>query len=43
MKQVEPEKLDYMHYLPIFFDGLVDKTEPSGRFRSACAQLLYDQ
>merc|ERR1719482_167291 len=26
--KVEPEKLDYMHYLPIFFDGLVDKTEP---------------
>jgi hypothetical protein len=26
--KVEPEKLDYMHYLPIFFDGLLDKTEP---------------
>ena len=26
--EVEPEKLDYMHYLPIFMDGLVDKTEP---------------
>jgi hypothetical protein len=26
--KVEPEKLDYMHYLPIFMDGLVDKTEP---------------
>jgi hypothetical protein len=26
--KVEPEKLDYMHYLPIFFDGLIDKTEP---------------
>lgn len=26
--KVEPDKLDYMHYLPIFFDGLFDKTEP---------------
>lgn len=26
--QVEPEKLDYHYYLPIFFDGLRDKEDP---------------
>jgi len=26
--KVEPDKLDYMHYLPIFFDGLLEKQEP---------------
>jgi len=37
--KVEPEKLDYMHYLPIFFDGLVDKTEP---FSFLCLQGVND-
>lgn len=27
-EQVPVEKLDYHHYLPIFFDGLRDKEEP---------------
>eukprot|EP00753_Platysulcus_tardus_P017584 PLAT6441.11.p2 GENE.PLAT6441.11~~PLAT6441.11.p2 ORF type:complete len:290 (+),score=144.30 PLAT6441.11:69-938(+) len=26
--KVSPDKLDYHHYLPIFFDGLREKTEP---------------
>lgn len=26
--QVEVEKLDYHHYLPIFFDGLREKDTP---------------
>ena len=26
--QVDLEKLDYHHYLPIFFDGLREKEEP---------------
>lgn len=26
--QVEIEKLDYHHYLPVFFDGLREKREP---------------
>lgn len=26
--KVEPDKLDYHHYLPIFFDGLREKEEP---------------
>ncbi|KAL0482012.1 parkin coregulated protein [Acrasis kona] len=26
--KVDPEKLDYHHYLPIFFDGLREKEEP---------------
>lgn len=26
--KVEPDKLDYMHYLPMFFDGVFDKTPP---------------
>jgi len=26
--KVEPEKLDYHHYLPIFFDGLREKADP---------------
>lgn len=26
--KVEPEKLDYHHYLPIFFDGIREKEEP---------------
>jgi len=26
--KVEPEKLDYMHYLPIFFDGIIEKAAP---------------
>jgi len=26
--KVEPERLDYVYHLPIFFDGLLEKTEP---------------
>jgi len=26
--KVEPERLDYVHHLPIFFEGLLEKTEP---------------
>merc|ERR1719436_311306 len=26
--KVEPERLDYMFHLPIFFDGLLEKAEP---------------
>lgn len=26
--KVEPEKLDYVYHLPVFFDGLLEKTEP---------------
>jgi hypothetical protein len=26
--QVDPDKLDYHHYLPIFFDGIREKEEP---------------
>jgi len=26
--KVEPERLDYGHYLPIFFDGLLEKAKP---------------
>merc|ERR550519_486076 len=29
--KVDIEKLDYHHYLPIFFDGLREKEEPSKR------------
>ena len=28
LTQVDIEKLDYHHYLPIFFDGLREKEEP---------------
>ena len=27
-KQVDVEKLDYHHYLPIFFDGIREKEDP---------------
>jgi hypothetical protein len=30
---VEVEKLDYHHYLPIFFDGIRETQEP---YRCAC-------
>jgi len=26
--KVEPERLDYLHHLPLFFDGLLEKVEP---------------
>jgi len=26
--KVEPERLDYVHHLPMFFDGLLEKMEP---------------
>ena len=26
--QVEPERLDYIYLLPIFFDGLVERVSP---------------
>mmetsp|Transcript_22663 Transcript_22663/g.57913 ORF Transcript_22663/g.57913 Transcript_22663/m.57913 type:complete len:309 (-) Transcript_22663:13-939(-) len=26
--KVEPDKLDYLHYLPIFFDGIMEKQDP---------------
>ena len=28
--EVEPERLDYIYLLPIFFDGLCEKEAPSG-------------
>jgi hypothetical protein len=37
--KVEPEKLDYHHYLPIFFDGLREKEEP---YRFLAHQGCYD-
>merc|ERR1712093_651306 len=37
--KVEVEKLDYHHYLPIFFDGLREKEEP---YRFLAVQGAYD-
>jgi len=37
--KVEIEKLDYHHYLPIFFDGLREKEEP---YRFLALQGCYD-
>eukprot|EP00928_Gymnodinium_smaydae_P055889 TRINITY_DN3935_c0_g1_i1.p1 TRINITY_DN3935_c0_g1~~TRINITY_DN3935_c0_g1_i1.p1 ORF type:complete len:305 (+),score=62.18 TRINITY_DN3935_c0_g1_i1:54-968(+) len=37
--KVEIEKLDYHHYLPIFFDGLREKEEP---YRFLAVQGTYD-
>jgi hypothetical protein len=37
--KVEKEKLDYHHYLPIFFDGLREKEEP---YRFLAVQGCYD-
>ncbi|CAJ1410651.1 unnamed protein product [Effrenium voratum] len=28
-REVEPERLDYIYLLPIFFDGLIEKEAPS--------------
>jgi hypothetical protein len=37
--QVDIEKLDYHHYLPIFFDGLREKEEP---YRFLAVQGVFD-
>lgn len=37
--QVEIEKLDYHHYLPIFFDGLREKKDP---YRFLAVQGVFD-
>merc|ERR1712187_1108212 len=37
--KVDIEKLDYHHYLPIFFDGLREKEEP---YRFLAVQGTYD-
>merc|ERR1711865_14403 len=37
--KVDVEKLDYHHYLPIFFDGLREKEEP---YRFLAVQGAYD-
>merc|ERR1711879_78861 len=37
--KVDIEKLDYHHYLPIFFDGLREKEEP---YRFMAVQATYD-
>ena len=37
--QVDIEKLDYHHYLPIFFDGLREKEEP---YRFLAVQGVHD-
>merc|ERR1711918_170414 len=37
--KVDIEKLDYHHYLPIFFDGLREKEEP---YRFLAVQGAYD-
>lgn len=37
--KVEPEKLDYMHYLPMLIDGLQEKTHP---FDVAAEKCVYD-
>lgn len=38
-EQVEIEKLDYHHYLPIFFDGLREREDP---YRFLAVQGVYD-
>jgi hypothetical protein len=37
--KVDVEKLDYHHYLPLFFDGLREKEEP---YRFLAVQGIYD-
>ena len=37
--KVEIEKLDYHHYLPIFFDGIREKEDP---YRFLAVQGTYD-
>merc|ERR1719274_5607 len=37
--KVDIEKLDYHHYLPIFFDGLREKEDP---YRFLAVQCCYD-
>ncbi|MNE84017.1 Parkin co-regulated protein [compost metagenome] len=37
--KVSAEKLDYHHYLPIFFDGLREKEEP---YRFMAVQGTFD-
>merc|ERR1719454_1838023 len=37
--KVDIEKLDYHHYLPIFFDGLREKEDP---YRFLAVQGVYD-
>jgi len=37
--KVDLEKLDYHHYLPIFFDGLREKEDP---YRFICVSAVYD-
>jgi hypothetical protein len=39
LRQVEIEKLDYHHYLPIFFDGLREKKDP---YRFLAVQGVFD-
>merc|ERR1712137_232553 len=39
MGKVDVEKLDYHHYLPIFFDGLREKEDP---YRFLAVQGAYD-
>merc|ERR1712125_115133 len=39
MGKVDVEKLDYHHYLPIFFDGLREKEDP---YRFLAVQGTYD-
>ena len=39
LPQVDIEKLDYHHYLPIFFDGLREKEEP---YRFLAVQGVFD-
>merc|ERR1712072_327688 len=38
-RKVDIEKLDYHHYLPIFFDGLREKEDP---YRFLAVQGTYD-
>lgn len=38
VKQVDIEKLDYHHYLPIFFDGLREREDP---YRFLAVQGVY--
>ena len=40
--QVEIEKLDYLHYLPIFFDGLCETMHPYKFFAQQGIQDMLD-
>lgn len=41
--RVEPAKLDYMHYLPIFVDGLREMAHPFSALSEMCVSDMLDQ